>query len=138
MDIGIRELKAHLSEHLERVANGEVITVTSRGRRVAQIVPATSASARPLAPWVSRWSARRRPGSRVLPWQVSGSRRPRYDRRAMSNQPVPDPVEATFRDLRGAVYTGDGRTAMAAIQRRPDLDTLQYIAPGRPDLHAVP
>lgn len=39
MDIGIRDLKAHLSEHLERVANGEVITVTSRGRRVARIVP---------------------------------------------------------------------------------------------------
>jgi len=39
MDVGIRDLKAHLSEHLERVANGEVITVTSRGRRVAQIVP---------------------------------------------------------------------------------------------------
>lgn len=39
MDVGIRDLKAHLSEYLERVANGEVITVTSRGRRVAQIVP---------------------------------------------------------------------------------------------------
>lgn len=39
MEIGIRDLKAHLSEHLERVARGEVITVTSRGRRVAQIVP---------------------------------------------------------------------------------------------------
>jgi prevent-host-death family protein len=39
MDVGIRDLKAHLSEHLERVANGEVIMVTSRGRRVAQIVP---------------------------------------------------------------------------------------------------
>ena len=39
MDVGIRELKARLSEHLERVAQGEVITVTSRGRRVAQIVP---------------------------------------------------------------------------------------------------
>ncbi len=39
MDVGIRDLKARLSEHLERVANGEVITVTSRGRRVAQIVP---------------------------------------------------------------------------------------------------
>lgn len=32
----------------------------------------------------------------------------------MSNQPVPDPVEATFRDLRGAVYAGDGlRLALA-------------------------
>ena len=39
MDVGIRELKARLLEHLERVAKGEVITVTSRGRRVAQIVP---------------------------------------------------------------------------------------------------
>ena len=39
MDVGVRELKARLSEHLERVARGEVITVTSRGRRVALIVP---------------------------------------------------------------------------------------------------
>lgn len=35
----MRDLKARLSEHLERVSQGEVITVTSRGRRVAQIVP---------------------------------------------------------------------------------------------------
>lgn len=39
MEIGIRDLKARLSEHLERVTRGEIITVTSRGRRVAQIVP---------------------------------------------------------------------------------------------------
>jgi prevent-host-death family protein len=39
MEVGIRDLKARLSEHLERVARGEIITVTSRGRRVAQIVP---------------------------------------------------------------------------------------------------
>lgn len=39
MDVGIRDLKARLSEHIDRVAHGEVITVTSRGRRVAQIVP---------------------------------------------------------------------------------------------------
>lgn len=48
----------------------------------------------------------------------------------MSNRPIPDPVEATFRDLRGAVYTGDGRAAMAAIERRSDLDTLQYVGDG--------
>ena len=48
----------------------------------------------------------------------------------MSNRSLPDPVEATFRDLRGAVYTGDGRAAMAAIERRPDLDTLQYAGDG--------
>jgi prevent-host-death family protein len=39
MDIGVRDLKAHLSEYLERVGDGEVITVTSRGRRIALIVP---------------------------------------------------------------------------------------------------
>jgi prevent-host-death family protein len=39
MEVGIRELKARLSEHLERVGHGEVLTVTSRGRRVAQIIP---------------------------------------------------------------------------------------------------
>lgn len=48
----------------------------------------------------------------------------------MSNQPVPDPVEATFRDLRGAIYTGDGHAAMSAIERRPDLDTPQYVGDG--------
>lgn len=39
MEVGVRELKARLSEHLDRVAGGEVLTVTSRGRRVAQIIP---------------------------------------------------------------------------------------------------
>jgi prevent-host-death family protein len=39
MEVGIRDLKSRLSGYLERVARGEVITVTSRGRRVAQIVP---------------------------------------------------------------------------------------------------
>lgn len=48
----------------------------------------------------------------------------------MSNQPIPDPVEAAFRDLRGAVYTADGRAAMTAIEGRPDLDALQYVGDG--------
>lgn len=39
MDVGVRDLKARLSEHLDRVARGSVITVTNRGRRVAQILP---------------------------------------------------------------------------------------------------
>lgn len=39
MDIGVRDLKARLSAYLERVAQGEVITVTRHGRKVAQIVP---------------------------------------------------------------------------------------------------
>lgn len=39
MEIGVRELKARLSEYLERVREGEVLTVTSRGRAIAQLVP---------------------------------------------------------------------------------------------------
>jgi prevent-host-death family protein len=39
MDVAIRELKARLSEHIDRVEKGEVVTVTRHGRRVALIVP---------------------------------------------------------------------------------------------------
>ena len=56
--------------------------------------------------------------------------RSRYDRPVMSNRPIPDPVEAAFRDLRGAVYSGDGHAALAAIEHRPDLDTIQYVGDG--------
>jgi prevent-host-death family protein len=39
MDVGIRELKAKLSEYLDRVERGEVIRVTERGRPKALIAP---------------------------------------------------------------------------------------------------
>ena len=39
MEVGVRDLKARLSEYLERVENGEIINVTSRGRPIAQLVP---------------------------------------------------------------------------------------------------
>src|SRR4029079_10171897 len=41
MEVGVRELKAKLSEYLSRVERGETLDVTSRGRCVARIVPAT-------------------------------------------------------------------------------------------------
>jgi hypothetical protein len=41
-----------------------------------------------------------------------------------------DPVELDFRALRGALYAGDGHAAIAAIERRPDLGTLQYMGDG--------
>lgn len=44
MDVGVRELKARLSEYLERARGGEVISVTRRGRRIAQIIPAAGTS----------------------------------------------------------------------------------------------
>lgn len=37
MDVGVRELKQHLSEYLRRVADGETIRVTDRGVPVAMI-----------------------------------------------------------------------------------------------------
>jgi prevent-host-death family protein len=45
MDVGVRELKSKLSEYLGRVERGETVNVTSRGRRVAQIVPAAGETA---------------------------------------------------------------------------------------------
>jgi prevent-host-death family protein len=37
--IGVRELKAHLSECLRRVQTGERLTVTDRGRAIATLAP---------------------------------------------------------------------------------------------------
>ncbi len=39
MDVGIRELKAHLSEYVDRAAAGEVIRVTDRGTPRAVLMP---------------------------------------------------------------------------------------------------
>lgn len=38
MTVGIRELKAKLSEYVSRAASGEQIVVTDRGRPVARLV----------------------------------------------------------------------------------------------------
>lgn len=37
--VGIRNLKNHLSRYVQRVAAGERVTVTDRGRVVAELVP---------------------------------------------------------------------------------------------------
>lgn len=39
MDVGVRELKQHLSAYLERAARGETIRVTNRGVPKAIIAP---------------------------------------------------------------------------------------------------
>jgi prevent-host-death family protein len=39
MDVGVRELKAKLSEYLARAKAGEVIRVTDRGRPIARLGP---------------------------------------------------------------------------------------------------
>ena len=38
-EIGIRELRDHLSQYLERVQLGEEVVVTDRGRAIARVVP---------------------------------------------------------------------------------------------------
>lgn len=42
MEVGIRELKQHLSEYLKKVEGGEIIQVTYRGRPKAIISPILS------------------------------------------------------------------------------------------------
>lgn len=38
-DVGVRHLKQHLSEYLDRAERGEIVTVTDRGRPKALLVP---------------------------------------------------------------------------------------------------
>lgn len=38
-EVGVRELRDHLSRYLERVEAGEEVVVTDRGRAVARMVP---------------------------------------------------------------------------------------------------
>jgi prevent-host-death family protein len=47
-DVTLAEAKAHLSELVERAANGDEITITRRGRPVARIVSANR-KAKPIA-----------------------------------------------------------------------------------------
>ncbi len=37
--VGVRELRQNLSRYLERVKDGETLTVTERGQEVARLVP---------------------------------------------------------------------------------------------------
>jgi prevent-host-death family protein len=57
MDVGVRELKAHLSQYVDRAAAGEVIRVTERGvpRAVLMPLPAGDRVAQGLAEgWITR------------------------------------------------------------------------------------
>jgi prevent-host-death family protein len=45
MEVGIRELKARLSEYVERASVGDDIVVTDRGRPVARLVAFVQSSA---------------------------------------------------------------------------------------------
>ena len=43
MNVGVRELKQHLAEYLDRAAAGELVQVTERGVPKVQIVPVPGA-----------------------------------------------------------------------------------------------
>jgi prevent-host-death family protein len=45
MEVGIRELRNHLGDYLERVREGDEVVVTDRGTAVARIVPITGGRA---------------------------------------------------------------------------------------------
>jgi prevent-host-death family protein len=62
--VGIRELRQNLSVYLRRVAAGERLEVTERGRPVAQLVPLPDASD-PLARLAARGRLARRASGRL-------------------------------------------------------------------------
>ena len=39
MEVGVRELRDHLSRYLDRVRDGEELVVTDRGRAIARVLP---------------------------------------------------------------------------------------------------
>jgi prevent-host-death family protein len=39
MEVGVRELRDHLSRYLDRVRDGDELVVTDRGRAIARVVP---------------------------------------------------------------------------------------------------
>ncbi len=68
-EVGIRELKAHLSEHLKRVQAGARLTVTVRGRAIATLEPVeavndTSWARRMVVEGQARWSGGKPTGLR--------------------------------------------------------------------------
>jgi prevent-host-death family protein len=44
VEVGIRELRAHLSRYLDQVREGEEIVVTDRGKPIARITPTNGRS----------------------------------------------------------------------------------------------
>lgn len=64
MDVGVRELKQHLSEYLDRAARGQIITITERGHPKVLLVPLPGGGDR-LADGIEEgWvSPPRRPGT---------------------------------------------------------------------------
>lgn len=65
MEVTVRELKYRLSEYLRRVANGEDMIVTSRGKVMAPMLPPRRRAAAAREAAIARF--------RSLPWVRPGS-----------------------------------------------------------------
>jgi len=64
MEVGVRELRAHLSRYLALVRDGEVIEVTDRDRPIARLIPASETEMLPevadlIASGVVAWAGTR-------------------------------------------------------------------------------
>lgn len=63
LQVGIRQLKDHLSRYMERVEGGESVTVTKRGRPIADIRPTRLSAVEPglaemIAEGKATWSGK--------------------------------------------------------------------------------
>ena len=89
MDTSVRELKARLSHYLKLAARGEQVTVTSRGRPIARLMPAApeTANKEPSAAEINRRLAAI-PGVIIgEPGKIKGSKHPiriRKDQKTLS------------------------------------------------------
>ena len=59
MEVGAYHAKTHLADLLERVARGERITITKRGKAIAELRPVASADRAPLSEALARVDATR-------------------------------------------------------------------------------
>lgn len=77
-DVGIRELKTHLSRYLKRVRAGARIRVTEHGRAVATLVPVAQSDESAEVEWARRMvSAGKAQWTGAKPRGVPPGRKPR-------------------------------------------------------------
>jgi prevent-host-death family protein len=70
--VGIRELKARLSELVERASEGEAIVITERGRPKAELRPLSPIQRGIAEGWVT---PAKRPGGVKGPWKAHKAKR---------------------------------------------------------------
>lgn len=76
-NVGIRELKDHLSSYVKKVKKGGIITITERGKAVAEIVPMKEKNdEKKLADLVREgkisWGGGEKPGGLENPPKIKG------------------------------------------------------------------